>query len=281
MSRGTRRSSDIFKSVLRAAQDQVLLDKERAALFQHKGIRGDERAASIAQFLRERLPSWIGVGKGEVIDFRDRRTGQLDIVLYDQASCAPISVQDDNLLLPCEALYCVIEVKTTITQDELDKCLVSASKIRDLRPFKESFIPSRRDGADADDGGHRCLYAIFAYTSNLSNDNDWPDKENVRLRSAAGKVGVDVDCIDRLIVIDRGIINPAKAVGKWEAGNTGSLFLESYLHIVNFISRESRRRTPIDWQVYGPRSAQGWRQLTMPAKTVQATVAKMRSYHPR
>src|SRR5271163_42595 len=111
MPRGTRNPSEVFRSVLEAARQQVLLHSSKAAAFKHKGIRGDERAASIAQFFRERLPDRFGAGKGEVIDYQDRRTGQLDLVIYDRASCAPVSVQNENLLLPCEALYCVIEAK--------------------------------------------------------------------------------------------------------------------------------------------------------------------------
>jgi hypothetical protein len=117
MPRGARQPSDVFRTVLQAAKQEVLLGSSKAAAFVHKGIRGDERAASLGQFLRERLPERFGVGKGEVIDYLDHRSGQLDLVVYDRSSSSPISAQNENRLLPCEALYIAIEVKTTVTQN--------------------------------------------------------------------------------------------------------------------------------------------------------------------
>ena len=243
------------------AKQRLLLDSADATDFEHKGIRGDERASAYAEFFRERLPERFGVEKGEAIDYHDSRTGQLDFVIYDRSRCGPIRVGQENLLLPCEALYSVIEVKSRITQDELDTCLKAAAKVRKLRPFKDGFIAARQDGASASDERDRCLYVIFGYTSNLGNNSDWPQKEYGRLVSAAKSAGVTVDCVDRLFVLDRGIINPQKPAGKWEIGQGSSIFLESYLHIVNFLMRESARRRPVDWQMYGPRSAPGWKTL--------------------
>ena len=77
---------------------------------------------------------------------------------------------------------------------------------------------------------------IFRYNSNLANDSEWPDKEYLCLEKAAKSTGVSRDCVDSLFILDRGIINPASKVGKWEAGNANPIFLESYLHIMNFIA---------------------------------------------
>ena len=247
------------------AQQRLLLDSDDAADFEHKGIRGDERASAFAEFFRERLPDRFGVEKGEAIDYLDSRTGQLDFVIFDRARCGPIRVGLENLLLPCEAMYAVIEVKSRITQDELDKCFTAASKVRELKPFKQPFIGTRKkpNGATSNEERDRCrcLYLVFGYTSNLGNDSDWLQKEYGRLGTAARSTGVSLDYIDRLIVLDRGIINPPSVRGKWATGSGSSIFLECYLHIVNFLMRESARRRPVDWQMYGPRTASGWQSL--------------------
>jgi hypothetical protein len=261
MPRGTRTPSDVFRSVMEKARQRLLLESADAADFNHNGIRGDERAASLCEFFRERLPDRFGVEKGEAIDYRDTRTGQLDIVIYDRARCAPIRTGNENLLLPCEALYCIIEVKTTVTQNELNTSYSAAGKVRALRPFKKPFIAARQEGVSANADEDRCLYVVFGYTSNLKNDDKWAKKEYGRLVSAGRSAGVTPDCVDRLFILDRGIINPQKVAAKWEAGNADSIFLECYLHIVNFIGRESERRKPVDWQIYGPRSAKGWKTL--------------------
>lgn len=267
MPRGSRHPSDVFRAVLESAKHELLVGDQKAAAFAHKGIRGDERAASLAKFLREHLPDSFAVGKGEVIDYLDARTGQLDIVVYDQTSCVPISVQSENLLLPCEALYLAIEVKTTVTQQELNKSLVAAGKVRRLRPFKGSFVAPRKEGLPVNDDSHRCMYLIFGYGSDLSNNSDWLAKEYSRLALAATSSKVSIDCVDHLIVLDRGIIHPAATAGKWDVADGTSIFLETYLHIVNFLNRESRRRPPVDWQTYGPKTAAGWKPIRVNAAT--------------
>ena len=81
MPRGSSLPSEVFKAVLDSAARQLHIASSEASAFKHTGIRGDERAAALANFLRQHLPSNIGVSKGEAIDFRDRRTGQLDILI--------------------------------------------------------------------------------------------------------------------------------------------------------------------------------------------------------
>ena len=132
------------------------------------------------------MPNAFGVCKGEAIDYHDNRSGQLDLMLYHRQSCAPVSKQAENVLLPCEGIYSVIEVKTTLTQDELDKAYVSAAKLRKLRPFKEKFVSSRTDGKGVAEGEWRCMYVIFAYDTNLSAE-DWGQKEFDRAKKAAAR----------------------------------------------------------------------------------------------
>ena len=208
MPRGTTIPSEVFRSVMDKAKQRILLGSSDASDFEHRGIVGDERAGSLAKFFEERLPDRFGVRKGEAIDYCDTRTGQLDFVIYDKARCAPIRVGNENLLLPCEALYCVVEVKTRITADELNASYSHAGKVWVLQPFKQPFIAARQDGSDAEDRRDRCLYVIFGYSSNLGNDEEWSKKEYQRLCSAAESANFSLDCVDRLIVLDRGIINP-------------------------------------------------------------------------
>ncbi len=260
MPRGTRDPSEVFRAVLDDAANKLALSSREAAKFEHRGIKGDERAAALAEFLRHHLPGAFDVKKGEAIDFSDARTGQLDLVVFDRSGSSPILVGNENLLLPCESLYVVVEVKTTLTQEELNGAYRSAAKVRALRPFKAQFVGPRPDGAAADDKNYRCLYVVFAYNSNLGAD-DWLAKEFERIESAASTAGSSTDLVDRVVVLDRGMINPASATGKAADSDGESIFLELYLHLVNFINRERDRRPPVDWQVYSARTSPRWVRL--------------------
>ena len=257
MTRGSKKPSEVFRSVLLEAQTDIISAGRKAATFEHKGIRGDERAAALSKFLKERLPDAFATCKGEAIDYLDHRSTQLDLMVYHQQSCVPVSKQEENILIPCEGLYSAIEVKSILTKAELEVAFAAAKRLRTLRPFKGHFISSRADGRPAEDGESRCMYILFAYTSNLSAD-DWLKQEFQRIREAAKVAGTTVDVIDRIVVVGRGIINPGGSAGMAVEDDDDLMFVDFYLNLVNFLHREARRRPPIDWQLYSSRSAKGW-----------------------
>lgn len=259
MVRGSRNPSVVFKAVLKSARDQIAVASAAAGAFKHSGIKGDERAAALADFFRAHLPSQYGVAKGEVIDFRDRRTGQLDIIIYDADMAAPISSQAENVLIPAESLLVVLEVKTILSKAETEKCFRAAKKVDELRPFKRQFVPPPEDGQPADDRKLRCLYIVFSYSTDLTPGN-WPSNEFARLRRAAKATKTEMSNIDLVSVLDRGLVRPAAGVGKIDDGAENT-FLELYLHVVNFLRREQPRRPPMDWQAYTAKSSKGWKKL--------------------
>jgi hypothetical protein len=251
MKRATKNPSVIYQEVLKQAEEQLALLAKGAANYQQKGIRGDERANSLRQFLASHLPNVFSTGKGEAIDYRDNRTGQIDFCIYDAATSCPIQSSSENALLPAEALYVVVEVKSILTQDELDKAAIAAKKVRSLKPFKEDFVASPTKGGIP--SGHRCLYIVFAYSSNLSVD-DWAQKEFDRIKSAVSAADGSIDMIDRVFVLDRGMIRPQVGAAVLRDEVKG-IFLEFYVHLVNFLTRERKRRPEIDWTAYTSRSS--------------------------
>jgi hypothetical protein len=254
--RSTKNPSQVFRKVLKEAEEELFLAARSAANFQHRGIRGNERAGALAQFLSRHLPNTFAVGKGEAIDYRDARTGELDLFVYDTATASPIQTSGDNALVPAEALYAVIEVKSVLSQTELNKSAVAAAKVRALKPFKHKFCPSPTKG-EASDENYRCLYIVFAYTTDLS-EKEWPQKEFDRMKNAVSSAGGDTSLIDRIVVLDRGMIRPQVAAAKVR-DELGGIFLEFYIHLVNFLMRERRRRPSIDWAAYA--SSGRWLRL--------------------
>lgn len=254
--RATKTPSRVFANVLKQAEQKLLIEAAAAENFDHKGLKGGERAVALAEFLQKHLPGMFGVGSGEAIDYRDNRTGELDIFVYDKTTAAPIQSSNESLLVPAEALYLVIEVKSVLTQDELDKCMLAAKRVRSLRPFKQRFIAPPLDGQKLD-GHYRCPYFVFAYRSNLG-EADWAQAEFDRTKLAATRAGGNVDNVDRVIVLDRGILRPqvgAASVGE----NSAGIFLDFYIHVMNFLTRERSRRPVIDWTAYTSRGR--WTKL--------------------
>jgi hypothetical protein len=249
-----------FDEILDLAEEDLWTGFHLASVKQHRTLIGDSREESFADFLAMRLPDRFGVTSGEAVDSREKRTGQLDIVIYDRNLTAPLVRGKSGDVLPAESLLAVVEVKSTLTQGELEACAAAAKKIARLSPYRREFLPPRQQGLDASDGNHRCQYSVIAFKTNLGKGN-WAEREWERLLKAAKKKKVDPERIDRVLVLDRGMLVPPSGSGRATTDGKGML-REWFLHLTNFLIREAERRPPFDFQDYGRRRKNpGWQRL--------------------
>jgi len=121
-------------------------------------------------------------------------------------------------------------------------------------------VGAREGGAAVAEDEYRCLYTVFAYSSDLSEEN-WLQKEANRIRDAAKEKSLHASLIDRVVVLDRGLISPASNAGKLALGAGPSTFHEWFLHLMNYLTRELQNREPMDWQAYSSRRGRGWKHV--------------------
>lgn len=250
----------VFDDLLDSAEDELWLGFERAKAKEHKLSRGESREEGLAGFLQSQLPSRFRVTSGEAIDAKQRRTGQLDIVIYDCNRTVPLLTEKSGDVLPAESLLAVVEVKSTLTQKELEKCAKAAKAISQLRPEGIKFSTPRQKGKDASDGKPRCQYSVIAFKTDLSS-KDWCQREWDRLCKATKTAGVSHKNIDRVIVFNRGMLVPPSKAGRASTDERGML-RQWFLHLSNFLVREADRRKAFDFQRYGHRRSEpNWTQL--------------------
>ena len=90
--RGARRQSKLIGSVPEEAEQNLLSAFQKSRNAQHRGLKGDARASSIAEFLKKRLPNGYGLScKGEVVDYLDHRSTEMDILIFDKVRNAVVS----------------------------------------------------------------------------------------------------------------------------------------------------------------------------------------------
>jgi hypothetical protein len=253
--------SRTFDQLLSDAEEQLWLGFRRAGNKKHRGSRGASREEALAEFLTEQLPGRFGVTTGEAIDSGERRTGQLDVIVYDRHLTAPLLTEKSGDLLPAESLLAVIEVKSKLTKAEALKCARAAKSVAKLRPYGKAFVASRKDGLPADDGRHRCLYSVLAFSSDLSIAK-WPENEWARFEKAVDDASVSRERIDRVLVLDRGMIVPTTATARTASSGGKTMLRDWFLHLTNFIVREAARRPDFDFNAYGrSRKQGGWKKL--------------------
>jgi len=250
----------VFDQILESAEQELWTSFERSKAKRHNVLRGFSREEAVAYFLRSQLPKRFEVSTGEAVDAEGARTGQLDIVIYDQNRTVPLLTEKAGDVLPAECLLAVVEVKSVLTVVELESCAKAAGAISRLRLHGKTLLTPRQQGLDASDGQPRCQYSVLAFDSNLSKD-DWADREWDRLVNACQAEEVTPERIDRVLVLNRGMLVPPSKRAKVEADGKG-LLRDWFLHLSNFLVREADRRPTFMFQDYARREREpGWKAV--------------------
>jgi len=261
MARRQKKPTPTFETVFVGALQELAAEFLKSSGFQHAGTKGTEREVPVQEFFRSHLPATYSVAKGEVVDLRDSKSPQLDLMIYDRLRNHAF-YSGDSQILPAEALLASIEVKTRLDRGEMAKSVRAAKNLRSLRPFKLRLSDVRERGERADEHA-RYFHCIFAYETDLAEDN-WLSKEFLRVGDVAAEEGVDEGVVDRIYVANRGLIHPAARRGVLEPKGTGRALMHFYMHVWNFVSRENARRKPAPYLHYAGRLTKGWTKLRKP-----------------
>ena len=248
--------------ILELAEEQLWVDFKRAGAFKHRGIIGTGRELALVTFLNRRLPSRYEVASGEIVDIGGTRSGQIDVLVYDAHRSAPLVTEDDGrVLIGAEAVLAVIEVKSTLTRDELGNAIGGAKRVRALRPWGQEWARYRPRGTKADDGP-RCFTSVLAFRTDIGATG-WSAKELQRVREECAQKSLPPEHIDRIAVLSRGLLLPAdglvasndidrRVLGMW------------YSALLNFLARESDRRPAFPWTYYESWEGRRWEQVCPP-----------------
>ena len=226
--------------------------------FKNASGKGTEREIPVQQFLRENIPGKYKVVKGEAIDLNEVHSPQLDVMIFDaQRNFAFYS--GNNYILPAEALLVSVEVKSLLTKTELVKSLKAAQDLKRLRPFRNELALPRERGKEAD---KKCRYfhCLFAYHTDISEKN-WLEKESMRISAVSESLEIPMSVLDRLYVANRGFLNLPFRRGITEKANSGKGLMHFYMHILNFLIRENKRRKQAPYIDYLGRLTEGWIEL--------------------
>lgn len=260
---GTKRRTYAPNSDFNSKFEAAVLDLTTSFLksekFKHGLTKGEEREIPIRDFLIENLPEKFGIEKGEAIDLFGNHSTQLDVMIYDKLKNVKFYA-GDSTILPAEALLSSTEVKSLLTKDELRKSLIACNKLKSLKPFRRK-LDETVMGRDINNKVKcRYFHTIFAYGTDIKKE-DWAKNEFLRLKDVSTELKIDYKIIDRIYVVNYGIINPHGEIGVNEESDASLTLLYYYMHILSFLLRESKRRDIVPYLEYAGQMGKGWKKL--------------------
>ena len=125
---------------LKVLGDELIAAFAQGGLAPTPGTKGESREKAVRAKLIQLLPAGIGVGSGFVIDSQGNVSSQIDIILYEAGLCPVFRLNESSeaAFYPCEGVFAVGEVKSTIGTRETQDIIEKVSSVRGLKRFARS-----------------------------------------------------------------------------------------------------------------------------------------------
>lgn len=128
----------------------------------------------LREFLRQSLPNRIGVVQGFVCENRCL-SQQCDIIIYDSLNYAPLSTFGDIHIIPSEAVFSVIEVKSSLNFSGFSSALSAFERLRAMRVLKTYLFAYHLPKSST----LQSWFFKYASRDMDKTDDDWLCGENV------------------------------------------------------------------------------------------------------
>ncbi|MBI2638666.1 hypothetical protein HYW83_03695 [Candidatus Peregrinibacteria bacterium] len=155
----------MLKKFYQSKVEEIRLKYENVCNFvEHNGEKGNENELILIDFLKDFLPKSYSIGRGFIIDSEGNTSNQCDIVIYDNFYNPNLIRLNSITYFPVESVYCVIEVKTTVRDEDMKKSFEDEKKINSLS-FKEENVTYTSGGALLFSKTKKPNYFLFGYKS--------------------------------------------------------------------------------------------------------------------
>lgn len=120
---------DRYSKILEAGYDL-------ASEFEHNGLSGEVREYFVDTFLKKIIPESMGIGSGKVVDRSGSLSQQIDLIIYEK-KFPILTFTESRKVYPIESVVATIEVKSTLSGDNLKAAFDNCKSITDLHPTVE------------------------------------------------------------------------------------------------------------------------------------------------
>lgn len=126
-----REKADVFKAAFSSVSTEVFYDPATKRL-RHAGEYGTFREAIVRDFLKFVTPRSLDMSTGFIITPMDDVSTQCDIVIFDARMTPLYQEGDRQRFFPVESVFCIGEVKSTLSRTQLGDALNKLAVIKAL-----------------------------------------------------------------------------------------------------------------------------------------------------
>jgi hypothetical protein len=113
-----------------------------ASIISHSPAKGDVAEAAWRSLLRTYLPGRYQVSPGFVVSADNKRSDQIDCVVYDNVYTPVFFSEHGISCIPVEAVHAVFEVKQQVTPENIRYAVNKAASVRSLHRTSTEYIGS-------------------------------------------------------------------------------------------------------------------------------------------
>lgn len=186
----------MLRDILISVSKKMQIDFEGiTSKIQHNGEKGTARENILEEYLKSYIPEKYCFSKGTIVDCKDVQSRQVDIIIHDKFLTPYLVDMKDTKIVPIESVYGVVEVKSTLTKEELRKSVKNIESVRKLEKKTISGFSFPTAGM------------VFAYDSDASLETVY---KNLNELSADVEASRRISCV---CVLNKGIILPVEKKG--------------------------------------------------------------------
>jgi hypothetical protein len=162
----------------RKVQEKVMVQRDIiCSLLKDPRIIGDYYEAIVRDAVKEAVSKSFDVGRGVVLAADGRASKECDIIIYSAAEYGPLFVSGDIVVVSPESVRCVIQVKGTVSLDNMGDSIGNLAAVNALRPGIWKFIVGFKTNVDYQSLVNLCTQSrtvngLFVFSSSAKNETE-------------------------------------------------------------------------------------------------------------
>ena len=161
----TTHLNPLYRDLVSAGIRRMQAESDAAARYDNNVLKGQAREIFVSSLLRPFLAPSAGLCSGIAIDSFGAHSRQLDLIIFDRRVIAPSMLRETDGVIPVESVLATVEIKSTLSRQELVSTVENARSVKLLRHRPEEI----EQGSPVK---HSPLCYVFAFRSDLSGSSE-------------------------------------------------------------------------------------------------------------